>query len=353
MSKQQSQLLPDAYSRSRSTRGIKTLGAYPALIWTRRTLCGKMSSLFLICVSFYIFCAYVTLVASKPDSRSGRQQPTTSDGFALPESAHSWAMYTPYYPLDDYVPPPQDCEIVQVSVVCGLRRSIAIVRGAESWSADVNILQRHGARYPTKSASKAIKKALKKLQGAKKFTDPQMYFLHNFTYSLGKDDLVPFGATESYDAGEQAFWRYADLMSEDKLPFVRASSKQRVVDSATNWTAGFAAASHQQYAPVLSVILSESANDTLDDANCPNAGSADAQDAAWQAVYAPNITAALNAYAPGADLDDDDTGSLMSLCPFETVAKMGRSGFCGLFEQLGAFAGYEYAGDGGGGGVGC
>ncbi|KAI0941126.1 hypothetical protein AcV7_002771 [Taiwanofungus camphoratus] len=102
----------------------------------------------------------------------------------------------------------------------------------------VNILQRHGARYPTKSASKAIKKALKKLQGAKKFTDPQMYFLHNFTYSLGKDDLVPFGAAESYDAGEQAFWRYADLISEEKLPFVRASSKQRVVDSATNWTAG-------------------------------------------------------------------------------------------------------------------
>ncbi|KAI0941128.1 hypothetical protein AcV7_002773 [Taiwanofungus camphoratus] len=235
MSKRQSQLLPDAYSRCRSARGIKTLGAYPALSWTRRTLCGKMSSLFLICVSFYIFCAYVTLVASKPDSRSGRQRPTTSDGFALPESAHSWAMYTPYYPLDDYVPPPQHCEIVQV-----------------------NILQRHGARYPTKSASKAVKKALKKLQGAKKFTDPQMYFLHNFTYSLGKDDLVPFGAAESYDAGEQAFWRYADLMSEDKLPFVRASSKQRVVDSATNWTAGFAAASHQQYAPVVSVILSES-----------------------------------------------------------------------------------------------
>ncbi|KAI0941112.1 hypothetical protein AcV7_002758 [Taiwanofungus camphoratus] len=330
MSKRQSQLLPDAYSRCRSARGIKTLGAYPAVSWTRRALCGRMTSLFLICVSFYIFCAYVTLVASKPDSRSGRQQPTTSGGFALPESAHSWAMYTPYYPLDDYVPPPQDCEIVQV-----------------------NILQRHGARYPTKSASKAIKKALKKLQGARNFTDPQMYFLHNFTYSLGKDDLVPFGATESYEAGEQAFWRYADLMSEEKLPFVRASSKQRVVDSATNWTAGFAAASHQEYAPVVSVILSESANDTLDDANCPNAGSADAQDAAWQAVYAPNITAALNAYAPGADLDDDDTGSLMSLCPFETVAKMGRSGFCGLFEQLGAFAGYEYAGDGGGGGVGC
>lgn len=144
MSKQQSQLLPDAYSRCRSARGIKTLGAYPALSWTRRTLCGKMSSLFLICVSFYVFCAYVTLVASKPDSRSGRQQPTTSGGFALPESAHSWAMYTPYYPLDDYVPPPQDCEIVQVSVVCGLHRSIAIVRGADSscrvcpWSADVS-----------------------------------------------------------------------------------------------------------------------------------------------------------------------------------------------------------------------
>ena len=42
----------------------------------------------------------------------------------------------------------------------------------------------------------------------------------------------------SIEAGEIAFKRYPQLISQDNLPFVRSSSGQRVVDSATNWTAG-------------------------------------------------------------------------------------------------------------------
>ncbi|KAI0940316.1 hypothetical protein AcV5_001458 [Taiwanofungus camphoratus] len=322
-----------------------------------------MSSLFLICVSFYVFCAYVTLVASKRDSRSGRQQPTTSGRVrSAGERTQLGDVHARTTRWNDYVPPPtglRDCPGERRVPSASIDRDRPAVPDSSCrvcpWSADVNILQRHGARYPTKSASKAIKKALKKLQGAKKFTDPQMYFLHNFTYSLGKDDLVPFGAAESYEAGEQAFWRYADLMSEDKLPFVRASSKQRVVDSATNWTAGRIRGGQPpaiRAGPVGHPVGKRRPTTPWTTRTARTPGQ-DAQDAAWQAVYVPNITAALNAYAPGADLDDDDTASLMSLCPFETVAKMGRSGFCGLFKQLGAFAGYEYAGDGGGGGVGC
>jgi len=42
----------------------------------------------------------------------------------------------------------------------------------------------------------------------------------------------------SYQAGQAAFLRYRRLVSPTNLPFVRASSGQRVIDSATNWTAG-------------------------------------------------------------------------------------------------------------------
>jgi len=64
------------------------------------------------------------------------------------------------------------------------------------------------------------------------------------------------------------------------------------------------------------------------------------------AVYGPPITARLNSGAPGANLSDADTFNLISLCPFESVAKESASQFCTLFEQEpNAFPGFEYSGD--------
>jgi len=79
----------------------------------------------------------------------------------------------------------------------------------------------------------------------------------------------------SYQAGQAAFVRYRRLVSPSNLPFVRASSGQRVIDSATNWTAGkihrarkdtvihnvapgFTDATNGAIAPTLNVILYES-----------------------------------------------------------------------------------------------
>ncbi|KZT06538.1 phosphoglycerate mutase-like protein [Laetiporus sulphureus 93-53] len=295
----------------------------------------KMATLFLILL---VFCTYMTLVASRPGfgEKIGLRMRVVAAAGVFGNGSKSWAQYTPYYAVEAYAAPPDECEITQV-----------------------NILQRHGARYPTKSSTKAIETALAKVQAipVSDYTDPQLEFIADFDYDLGEDDLVAYGAQESYDAGEEAFTRYVALVSADELPFVRASSKSRVVQSATNWTAGFAAASNGVYAPLLNVIISESGNDTLDDSDCPAAAdtSDDAQTAAWIATYAPNITTILNAGAPGADLDDDDTQALISLCPFESVANEQRSEWCDLFEWVGdqiigqggesVWAGYEYWGD--------
>lgn len=285
-----------------------------------------MGSLLLVAVSFYIFCAYVTL-ASSPWSKSDVEELLDSalsctEG-VFGNGSESWGQYSPYFPVDPYTAPPVGCEITQV-----------------------NILQRHGARYPTKSKGKDMKAALKKIQSASSFSS-ELSFIPDFEYTLGKDDLVPFGAQESFDAGEQAFLRYAYLITSDNLPFVRASSSQRVVDSATNWTAGFAAASNQTFAPVLSVIISENGNDTLDDASCPALSSSPlpgSETDVWITTYTPNITAALNAGAPGADLDADDTQYLINMCPFVSVGTGNRSEWCDLFDDLDAFGGYEYWG---------
>ena len=78
---------------------------------------------------------------------------------------------------------------------------------------------------------------------------------------------------------------------------------------------------------------------------CPNAGNSDLQTGQWLSVFAPPITARLNAGAPGANLTDTDTYSLLSLCPFHTVAKGTLSPFCSLFTAS-DFHAFEYWGGG-------
>ncbi|KAJ7137743.1 histidine phosphatase superfamily [Mycena epipterygia] len=235
----------------------------------------------------------------------------------------SWGAYSPFFSVEEYPSPPDDCEITQV-----------------------NILQRHGARFPTLGAALYIVSAVQKLQTVEVYAHPAMEFLSSFEYSLGINDLVPFGAQQSYEAGASVFERYGNLVDADNLPFVRASSGTRVVDSANNWTAGFSAASHHVYNPSLSVILSEQGNDTLENHMCPNADSSDVQTAEWLAIYAPEITARLNAWAPGASLTNRETQALISLCAFHTVASTPArlSPFCALFTPS-DFAAFDYSAD--------
>ncbi|KIJ13338.1 hypothetical protein PAXINDRAFT_170613 [Paxillus involutus ATCC 200175] len=233
----------------------------------------------------------------------------------------SWAQYSPWFPAATYEPPPAGCNVVQVS-----------------------FLQRHGARYPEKAAGKAIKKSLKKLKRAKNFKDASLAFVKDYQYALGVDDLVPFGAAQSFDAGQQHFARYAGLVNEDMLPFVRASESGRVIDSAGNWTAGFAHASDQRYVPKLSVIIYQSTNDTLDDKMCPQVGSSAQETGDWVDVFAPTIADRINSEAPGAKLKKKDIVNLMSLCPFDTVAYEAPSPWCNLFTSD-EWASYEYYGD--------
>ena len=78
---------------------------------------------------------------------------------------------------------------------------------------------------------------------------------------------------------------------------------------------------------------------------CPNAEEEGVpQTDAWRAIFAPPIQIRLNAAAPGANLTLEDVSSLISLCPFDTVAKEKPSPFCDLFDQT-AFDGFEYLSD--------
>jgi hypothetical protein len=77
---------------------------------------------------------------------------------------------------------------------------------------------------------------------------------------------------------------------------------------------------------------------------CPNAGGSDPQTSQWLSQYGPPIAARLNKQAPGANLTSADAYSLLSLCPFDTVAQNSLSPFCNLFTNS-DFQQFEYSGD--------
>ncbi|OCH87938.1 acid phosphatase [Obba rivulosa] len=231
-----------------------------------------------------------------------------------------WGQYAPWHPAGHYTPPPEGCNITQV-----------------------NILQRHGARFPNDDDGAAYHASIKRLTAARKFADPRLEFLQDYKYDLGTETLLPYGAMQSFEAGAQAFRRYAHLVGPAHIPFVRASGKRRVIDSARNWTVGFAAASRQRYNPSVDLILSEERNNTLNN-DCPNAGDGSEQMDEWLGVFAPAVAERLNKAAPGADLGAEDVFNLLAMCPFETLARQRASPFCALFNED-DFRAFEYHGD--------
>ncbi|KIJ13340.1 hypothetical protein PAXINDRAFT_170615 [Paxillus involutus ATCC 200175] len=232
-------------------------------------------------------------------------------GVGLPkEVQQAWTTYSPYFAAADYKLPPEHCEITQV-----------------------NLLQRHGARFPTASSSRKMKVPLQKLMDVTSYSDKTFEFLNTFEWDLGEADLIPRGAKEAFESGSEHYMRYKHLITSDQLPFVRASGGQRVIDSAANWTTGFAVSSGHVYLPKVSVIISEAegANNTLDDSMCPNAHSIKEQAYVWRDSFTAAIVDRINKAVPGADLDNADIAELMPLCAFETLYHGTASPFCGLF----------------------
>jgi len=220
-----------------------------------------------------------------------------------------------------YVPPPLSCAVTQV-----------------------NILERHGARYPTKGTSRDIQATIDKIKKIGVKPDGPLAFIPSYEWDLGLEDLVKFGAQESYDAGAVTYHRYPSLFSTfpGKVPFIRSSSLPRCVDSATNWTKGFEDASGGCFTlpPPLSISETNS-NNTLDNRNCPNYSDkiATKNQNKFAKHNCINITSRLNGFLnsacqmDGNKLNTMDAINLMEMCAFDTVAKEIESPFCGLFKE--------------------
>jgi hypothetical protein len=145
------------------------------------------------------------------------------------------------------------------------------------------------------------------------------------------------------------FNRYSSLLSSTTsgTPFIRASSSQRVVDTATNFSSGFLTAAAPlgiHFTLPGPLVISEAGNDTLVDGTCPDAGGSGNEQEKWVDTYTPDIADRLNDGVKGVTVSNDDVQNLMEMCAFETIVMDGNgaSRFCALFEED-EWAGFEYS----------
>ncbi|KAK6508769.1 hypothetical protein TWF481_003539 [Arthrobotrys musiformis] len=226
----------------------------------------------------------------------------------------------------------------------------------------VNVLSRHGARYPTDGAGRLINGTLNKLKSQGTFS-AKTGFIRDFKYTLGSDNLTTFGEKEMYNSGVKFYRRYKSLAS-DHDPFFRFSAQQRVIDSGENFVQGFVDEKMKQtgkppipFPPPVLVYEGPRFNNTMDHGTCgkfENSTIASAAQTEFAAVFTKPIIKWLKTEISGVDILPVDVISLMSLCPFYTIAQPTGDPlpkFCDLFTHrefelynyylsLGKFYGY-------------
>lgn len=286
---------------------------------------------------FLVLALIISLNSATDPGRLARGQSCddVDDGYYChPDISRYWGQYSPYFRVDSEIQDtlPDGCTVNKV-----------------------NLLSRHGARDPTATRSAWYNHTVHKIQSS---VDPshlvgKYAFLQTYVYSLGADQLNDFGAQQLINSGTHFARRYPHLASSH-LPFVRAASQQRVVDSAIKFTEGFLQeterSSQRRHGrkpqdptipaiPILILPEGPTQNNTLDHSRCtafesgPPSHVAPAAKAAWAAHFVPAIQSRLRTDLPGAPLSRTDTLNLLSLCPFDTVAhpRGALSPFCALF----------------------
>ncbi|PWY86034.1 acid phosphatase [Aspergillus heteromorphus CBS 117.55] len=267
-----------------------------------------------------------------PTSRSESAACDTVDqGYqCFSQISHLWGQYAPYFSVANE-------SAISPAVPDGCRVTFA------------QVLSRHGARYPSASKGKKYSELIAKIQANATTSFEGAYaFLNTYNYTLGTDDLVPFGEQQMVNSGVKFYQRYESL-AKDIVPFIRSSGSDRVIASGNKFIEGFQStklrdprARPGQAAPHISVVISEAsnANNTLDPSTCAafeDSDLADDVEADFESTFVPAIRQRLEAGLEGATLTDKEVIYLMDMCSFDTIAKdtvdTKLSPFCYLFTH--------------------
>ena len=307
-------------------------------------------------VGFYCLSSYVYSPAQFPHPliHSNAKKPSISQVTLLPKAqscstiengynchpntSHLWGQYSPYFSLSDksHISPdiPRGCEVTFVQM-----------------------LSRHGARFPTKSKGKDYKAVVDKIQQNATKLSGKYAFLRDYEYKMREDDMTKFGEKELHDSGVKFYERY-EALARSSVPFIRASGQERVIESGEKFGDGFEKAKKRdrrakngQKKAKVNVVIPEgdSFNDTLNHGTCTKFEETKPGDEAediFVETFAPAIRDRLEADMPGVSLTSRDVVHLMDLCPFDTVSATRSakelSPFCDFFTED-EWKDYDYA----------
>ncbi|KAG6271603.1 hypothetical protein E4U49_003616 [Claviceps purpurea] len=198
----------------------------------------------------------------------------------------------------------------------------------------LQMLSRHGARYPTSHAD--VARLGDKIANASGVFQPRgtLTFLQDWKYELGSEILVPRGRQELFDSGILHSYMYGGLYNPQSKIIVRTTTQDRMLKSAENWMAGFFGLEWTNNATIEVIIEEKGFNNSLAGAlNCPNAHnktSADSPQKTWMYEYLKDAQKRFQAMTEGFTWTIEDVYAAQTMCPYETVA-YGFSKFCDLF----------------------
>lgn len=132
----------------------------------------------------------------------------------------------------------------------------------------LQMLSRHGSRYPTGGTGSNVVVFGNKVAEAKK-SDPgfkasgPLEFLNDWSYQLGAEILVPKGRQELFDSGILHSYMYSSLYNPKSKIIVRTTTQDRMLKSAENFMAGFFGLEWPNNATIEVIIEGKGFNNSL------------------------------------------------------------------------------------------
>ncbi|GAA6037522.1 hypothetical protein JCM8097_008236 [Rhodosporidiobolus ruineniae] len=265
--------------------------------------------------------------------------PSMHDSFPLNPPA---SLKTPEFNILDYLGNLSPWHTVNH----GLKGTAQVPAGCEV--EEVQLLHRHGARYPTTGAGtetfykNVVAKPGFKASGA-------LSFLNGWQYLLGGEILTPFGRSQLFNLGASFRVKYGHLSTAGQKPVFRTESQDRMLNSALNFGLGFWGLPLEDKYHQLVTIEWPGFNNTLAPyMTCENANRYDLtrgpkKMSEWQEIYLKGALARLQPLVEGVELTARDLFNMQLLCAYELVA-LGGSAFCPVFTED-EWKGFEYAHD--------
>ncbi|ODV82206.1 putative acid phosphatase precursor [Suhomyces tanzawaensis NRRL Y-17324] len=223
----------------------------------------------------------------------------------------------------------------------------------------VQLLSRHGERYPSNSVGKKLEAIYKKFKSYNGTFTGDFGFLNDYTYFVDNSDLYEketspknsdsnfAGTTDALKHGAAFRRKYGSLFNENETFPVFSSNSGRCFQTGVFFTRGFFGDDYEDD-KVTYVVVDEDkkmgANSLTPRAACASYNDTSSSEVKkLDTTYLKNIITRFQKFAPGLNLTQGDVSNLFQWCAYELNVR-GSSPFCDLFSNE-EFIQYSYGTD--------